>query len=527
MAYHGATYVFMFLPLCLLAYQVAPQKHRWKILLAASWIFFWMFSGKLIIYLIGTSFLTHYTGIWLSWLKERQGKEEASADRTERREIKTKYQKKRRGVLFLGIIILISVLAYLKYYNFFVENTGAIFEYFGHPLQTKQLLLPLGISFYTLQAIGYMADVYWEKIHAEENVFRVALFLSFFPQIMEGPICRYSDTGERLFQGNSLSYDFLRDGYIRIFWGLFKKMVVADRLAVMVGAIFDHYADYHGAMIIAGAIAYTVQLYMEFSGCMDIVIGSGKLFGISLPENFRQPFCARNAAEFWRRWHITLGIWFKTYIFYPVSMSGAVKKWNQYARKHLGKYVAQLGVSAAALFPVWLCNGVWHGARWSYIFYGMYYFTLIMLGIAVKPVRDRFLKICGINEEARYWRFLQIAKTWVIIFTGELFFRANGLKAGVHMFRSIFDNFDVQQLWDGKILEVGLSLADYVAVFAGCIVVAVIGSMAERGDTATVRMRKLPTPVRWGICYALILSVIWFGAYGDGYQAVDLIYAGF
>lgn len=526
MAYHGALYVFAFLPLCLAVYQIFPQRHRWKVLLGASWIFFYSFSGKLILYLIGTAFLTHYIGVWLSWLKEKEGKAEAAADRTERREIKKKYQKKRKAVLALGIVILLSVLAYLKYYNFFIRNTGFIFEHFGLSPMTKSLILPLGISFYTLQAIGYMTDIYWEKIRSEENVFRVALFLSFFPQIMEGPICRYSDTGERLFEGNPLKYEYLRDGYIRILWGLFKKKVIADRLAVLVGTVFDQYTDYHGAVILVSAIAYTVQLYMEFSGCMDIVIGSGKLFGIQLPENFRQPFCARGAAEFWRRWHITLGVWFKTYIFYPVSMSGIVKKWNQYARKNIGKYAAQLGVSAAALFPVWLCNGLWHGARWSYIFYGMYYFTLILLGIALKPVRDQILINAGINENAQYWKIIQIAKTWVIIFTGELFFRADGLKAGMEMFRSIFEQFDVRQLWDGTLLGLGISMADFMAVFGGCIVVAIIGSMAERGCSAE-SMRSFPTPVRWAICYALILSLIWFGAYGDGYQAVDLIYAGF
>lgn len=528
MSYQSITYIFLFLPLCLAAYQLAPRKWRSRVLLAFSYAFFWMISGKLIVYLLGTTVLVHCIGIWLEWLKSERNTELANAEKNEKKQIKEIYQKKSRYVLALGVLILLGVLAYMKYYNFFVSNVNGLFgNMLPFTLLEKQILMPIGISFYTLQAIGYMADVYWGKMRAEENLEKTALFMAFFPQIMEGPICRHSDTAKKLFEGNSLEYDSLRDGFIRILWGLFKKCIIADRLAVLVGAIFDNYTDYHGVMICVGAIAYTVQLYMEFSGVMDIVIGSGRLFGISMPENFRQPFCARSAAEFWRRWHITLGIWFKTYIFYPVSMSGAVKKWNQYARKHLGKYAAQLGVSAAALFPVWLCNGLWHGARWSYIFYGMYYFTLILLGIAVKPGRDKLLKCCGINEDTRYWRIVQIAKTWVIIFVGELFFRADGLKAGIHMFRSIFDHFDIQQLWDGKILEMGLSTADYAAVFAGIIIVAVIGSLEERGNSVTVRMRSIPTPVRWGICYALILSLIWFGAYGDGYQAVDLIYAGF
>lgn len=528
MSYQSITYIFLFLPLCLAAYQLAPRRRRNRVLLVFSYLFFWMLSGRLIVYLLGTTVLVHCIGIWLEWLKSERSAALAGAGREERQQIKESFQKKSRGVLALGVLLLLGVLAYMKYYNFFVSNVNGLFgEMLPFTLTQRQILMPIGISFYTLQAIGYMADVYWDKIRAEENLERTALFLAFFPQIMEGPICRYSDTGRQLSEGNPLEYDSLRDGYIRIIWGLFKKSIVADRLAVFVSAVFDNYTSYSGVTVLAAAVAYTIQLYMEFSGCMDIVAGSGMLFGIRLPENFCQPFCARSAAEFWRRWHITLGVWFKTYIFYPVSMSRGVKKWNQYARKHLGKYAAQLGVSAAALFPVWLCNGLWHGARWSYIFYGMYYFTLILLGIAVKPARDRLLKRCGVNENARYWRTVQIIKTWGIIFVGELFFRANGFRAGLHMFRSIFDHFDLRQLWDGSLPAMGLTAADYAAVLFGVLAVAVVGSLRERGGPVIVRMRSLPVFVSWGICYALILSLIWFGAYGDGYQAVDLIYAGF
>lgn len=529
MGYHTSLYVFVFLPVCLAAYQIAPAKWRNKVLLGFSYLFFFMLSGKLLVYLLGTTLLTHYIGIWLAWLKSEEKRELAAADRAEKKEIKSRYQKSGRRVLVLGIVILLSVLAYLKYYNFFIRNVTGILGGIALPLslQEKQFLMPIGISFYTLQAIGYMADVYWGKIQAETNLLRMALFLGFFPQIMEGPICRYSDTADRLYDEKPLEWQNVSDGYVRIFWGLFKKKVIADRLAVIVGAVFEHYTNYSGAIVVAAAIAYTVQLYMEFSGCMDIVIGSGRLFGVCLPENFRQPFCAKNASEFWRRWHITLGTWFKAYIFYPVSVSRLVKKWNQYGRKHAGKYLTRLVTSAAALFPVWLCNGLWHGARWSYIFYGMYYFTLILMGMAVQPIRDKILDVCHIREDAVYWKIIQIAKTWVIIFTGELFFRANGLRAGIYMFRSIFWEFDIRQFWDGTLLNFGLGRADFIAVTVGCMIVAVIGFIKERGINVQNALGKTAVPIRWCVYYALILGVIIFAAYGDGYQAVDLIYAGF
>lgn len=501
-------YGFAFLPLCLAAYQIAPQKWRRRVLLGFSYLFFWLLSGKLIVYLLGTTVFVHCMGIWLDSIRSEK--------------------KKARRVLTLGILVLLGVLAYLKYYNFFVENVTGIFgNALPFTLAEKKILMPVGISFYTLQAIGYMADVYWGKIRAEEKLEKTALFLAFFPQIMEGPICRYSDTCDALYSGRPLEAENLTNGYIRIFWGLFKKKVIADRLAIGVDAIFGNYTSYSGFMVAFAAVAYTVQLYMEFSGCMDIIIGSGQLFGVTLPENFRQPFCAQSAAEFWRRWHITLGTWFKTYIFYPVSMSAPVKRWNQYGRKHFGKYVTMLGTSAMALFPVWLCNGLWHGARWSYIFYGMYYFTLILAGIAVEPVRDRILQVFHISERSVGLKFMRIAKTWLIIFTGELFFRADGLRAGIYMFRSMFRNFDLGNLTDGSLLELGMTKADLIAVVVGCVAVAVVGFIKERGTNVRISLDRKPVFMRWSFYYVLILAVIVIAAYGDGYQAVDMIYAGF
>lgn len=508
MAYQSMVYGFAFLPLCLAAYQIAPQEWRRRVLLGFSYLFFWLLSGKLIVYLLGTTVFVHCMGIWLDSIRSEK--------------------KKARRVLTFGILVLLGVLAYLKYYNFFVENVTGIFgNALPFTLAEKKILMPVGISFYTLQAIGYMADVYWGKIRAEEKLEKTALFLAFFPQIMEGPICRYSDTCDALYSGRPLEAENLTNGYIRIFWGLFKKKVIADRLAIGVDAIFGNYTSYSGFMVAFAAVAYTVQLYMEFSGCMDIIIGSGQLFGVTLPENFRQPFCAQSAAEFWRRWHITLGTWFKTYIFYPVSMSAPVKRWNQYGRKHFGKYVTMLGTSAMALFPVWLCNGLWHGARWSYIFYGMYYFTLILAGIAVEPVRDRILQVFHISERSVGLKFMRIAKTWLIIFTGELFFRADGLRAGIYMFRSMFRNFDLGNLTDGSLLELGMTKADLIAVVVGCVAVAVVGFIKERGTNVRISLDRKPVFMRWSFYYVLILAVIVIAAYGDGYQAVDMIYAGF
>ena len=529
MSYQKGVYLFLFLPAVLCIYQLVPGKKRRILLLLAGYTFFWLISGKLLIYLLLTTVFTHYIGIWLNWIGQQQRTALAQAGSMERQELKKQYKKRQRAVLVFGILVLLCVLGYLKYYNFFVQNVSGLLSAAGSPFlfRSQNLVLPIGISFYTLQAIGYMTDVYWGKIEEGQPLGKVALFLAFFPQIMEGPISLYSQTADSLWQCRSLEARNLARGSIRIFWGLFKKMIIADRLYVLVQKIFDQYQDYSGVMIAVAAVAYTVQLYMEFSGCMDIILGSGRLFGISLPENFRQPFASRTAAEFWRRWHITLGTWLKTYVFYPVSMSRAVKKWNQFGRKRLGKYVTKLGTSALALFPVWLCNGLWHGPRWSYLFYGMYYFVILLAGVAVEPARNRILAFLHIDGDAWYWRIVQRLKTWVIIFVGELFFRANGLKAGLHMFASLFRDFSLKPLYDGTLLNLGLDRADFCAVIGGCVVVAIVGACQLRTAPEQDWLGERPLPVRWTLYYLLILAVVIFGAYGTGYQQVDLIYAGF
>ncbi|MFQ7156369.1 MAG: MBOAT family O-acyltransferase [Merdimonas faecis] len=502
MAYHKPTYLFLFLPILLLIYQIAPRKFRRGVLLGAGYLFFWSISGKLVLYLIGTTIFTHYIGICLELQESR---------------------KKKRLVLAGGVLLLLGVLGYLKYYNFFAENISRMLEAAGSGMiiPARHLLLPIGISFYTLQAISYIADVYWKKIPAEKNLMKLALFLGFFPQIMEGPISTYGQTAEAIFRCDPLRLENLSSGAVRILWGLFKKIVIADRLYTLVQAVFDNHENFGGVIVFIAATAYTAQLYMEFSGCIDIVIGSARMFGVRLPENFRQPFASRNAAEFWRRWHITLGEWFKAYVFFPVSVSGPVKKWNRYGRKKFGKYITKAGASAMALFPVWLGNGLWHGARWSYIFFGMYYFAVLMAGIMAEPVRNKIIKTLHINEDASWFRALQIGKTWIIIIIGEMFFRANGLRAGIQMFQSMFGRPS------GNLMTLGLDTADYVVILYGCAVVGLVGILRERNLLDGHMLRNLKLPVRWAIYYGLILAVLIFGAYGVGYQQVDLIYAGF
>ena len=371
MAIYTNLYLLVFLPVVLIIYQLAPKKARWGVLLAASYALYISFSKYLVLLLMATSAFTWGIGLWLDKIgaacKEKQAE---CTDRKQKSEVKKEFQKKRVLALRVGVLVLLGILFYVNYLNFVIENMNLFLGKLGSQLPMARVMFPMGISFYTLEAVGYIADVYWERYPAEKHLGKLALFLSFFPQIMEGPIARYPDTSDALFAN-------LNEGFLRIIWGLFKKMVVSDRLSYLTTHLFGNYKDYHGSFIVLAAIAYTIQLYLEFSGSIDIVIGSGKLFGVTLPENFNQPFSAQSAAEFWRRWHMSLGNWFK------------VKNWNKTARKKYGKYWSMVGTSAMALFPVWVATGVWHGAGWKYLFYGMYYFVILLFGVAMEPIKEK------------------------------------------------------------------------------------------------------------------------------------------
>lgn len=527
MSYNSPLYLFMFLPVVLLIYRFIPQRHRWKLLLMASYIFFYIFSGKLLLYLLASTFSIHHIGLWLSSCKKKYTEKKKTAE--DKAAFKIIYKRKRRSILWLGIILQIGALLFLKYFNFFGQNVNHILNWVSSPLllPTLKLALPLGISFYTLQAVSYIVDIYYEKIEADDNLGRLALYMSFFPVIMEGPICRYSQTATDLYECKSLEYHNVTFGIQRIVWGLFKKLVIADRLNPLVKLVFDQHESYSGIIVIVAAVCYTFQLYMDFSGCIDITIGTGQIFGITIPENFRQPFFSKTSAEFWRRWHITLGAWLKDYIFYPIALTKFVKNLGKKTRVRFGKHMGQIISSSVALFGVWICSGIWHGVGWNYIFYGMYYFVMILCGSIFEPLVEKTTAFLHINRDGIPYRIFQSVKLLLIVFIGELFFRANGLRAGIAMFKSIFSGFELATITNGSLLQLGLTKHDFAAVLFGLLVVLVVGIIHEKGVSIREKVADWNTVFRWSFYYATILLIAVLGAYGAGCAPVDLIYAGF
>lgn len=528
-SYFSPGYLAIYLPAAVLLYAVMGQRGRRVVLLAFSYLCFWAVSGKLIVYLLLSTLGIHYTGLWLSDAQTRAAQALEAAPREERRALRARTQRTQRQILALGLALQFGVLLTLKYSPFFSANLNALFQLLELPLSLRvpRYLLPIGISFYTMQAASYLFDVYRQKIPADRNLLRLALYLGFFPSLMEGPICRYDQTARQLWEAPPLRYENFLLGVQRMSCGLAKKMLLADRLNLFIKTVFDHYETYDGLVIAAAAVCYTIQLYMDFSGTMDLAVGAGRIFGFVIPENFQRPFFSRSIPEFWQRWHISLGAWFKDYIFYPLSMSKPLKKLTSRARKRLGSHYGPLTAGSIALLCVWLCNGLWHGAAWSYVFFGLYHFALILAGNLTEPLWAKLTGTLHISRASLPYRLFQIVRTGILVCIGELFFRADGLRAGLAMFRRMVTHFSLAPIADQSIFTLGLSRKDGLLAAVLLVGVALIGLAQERGVHPGTRLLRAPLAVRAAVYYAVILSIILFGAYGMGYVPVDPIYAGF
>lgn len=528
-SYFAVIFLVAFLPICIIVYSIIPQKTKKYFLLFASMVFFWLVSGQLIVYLILTIMSVHYFGIWLDRIQGKRNAAVKAAPKEERKALKKVFLHQSRLVLLFAAVIHIGVLLVIKYSPFFTANVNNLFTLLNVPLQLDipSYIMPIGISFFTLQAISYLFDVYRGLIKADDNIFRLALFMSFFPQIVEGPICRYGQTADQLWNVKQIEFENLKLGAQRILFGLMKKLVIADRLNPLIKEVFSNYSNYQGGIIAIAAVCYTIQLYMDFSGTMDAVMGIAQIFGVTMPENFQRPFFSKSISEFWQRWHITLGTWFKDYIFYPVTMSKPMKNLTSSARKKLGNHFGPLLAGSVALFCVWFCNGLWHGSAWNYIFFGMYHFALILAGNIISPAVTATNKKLHINADCFAYRTMQMVRTTILVIIGELFFRAEGLKDGLAMFGKMVTDFSFSTLDSNLMDKLKIDVQDIIIVAVALVIIFVISVLNEKGINIRLSLKKKNIVIRWGLLYALIMFIVIFGAYGKGYVPVDPIYANF
>ena len=353
------------------------------------------------------------------------------------------------------------------------------------------------------------------------------LYLIYFPHITQGPLPRHGRLAKQLFAGASFDYRRLCFGLQRMVWGFFKKSVAADRLALVTAAVFSGEEAYPGSICLLAVICSALQLYFDFSGCMDIVIGVSECFGIMLDENFTRPFFAKSAAEFWRRWHITLGTWFKDYVYLPVSISGPVTKLSRRMKDRFGRKAARNVMTIIPLAIVWLLTGLWHGTGPDYILWGCYWGVIIIFStVFAKEIRE-FDKKLHIDPAGQGWQVWQMIRTFLIYSGGRLLTAPGSLSATGRIIRQILTGFKAGALVDGTWFSLGLDLPNTL-IFAGSfILIAAADVLNERGMMIREKVGGMPLVIRWLLYYLLIMTVVVLGKYGAAFDSSAFIYAGF
>lgn len=408
--------------------------------------------------------------------------------------------------------------------NIFFHKIGMEGKVDTSLLKVSGWIVPLGISYYTLSLIGYLADVYWRKERAERNYFKLLLFTLYFPKIVEGPISKHRTVASCLSEGHRFDYERVCFGLQRVVWGFFKKWVIADRLAVLVNEVFGNYTAHSGSEFLAAAIFGAVQLYCDFSGCMDIGLGVSECFGVALEENFKRPFFSKTAAEFWRRWHISLGMWCKDYIYMPLVVSPRMTRWAGNVRKKHGKRAGKAVSTIIPLAVVWLFTGLWHGTGMYYIFWGIYWGSLIILSSLFEPELKKLTAKLGIDEKSEGFKYFRMARTFLLFVISRLITIPSSLVVTGYAIKQIFTNFAVRKLIDGSLLKLGIDGPRFGVTIAAIVFLAYVSSCQEQGVRIRHWIAQRPLLLRWVIYLAAIFAVLIFGAYGPGYNAAAFVY---
>ena len=485
----------IFVGIAVIGYYLIPKRFQWIWLLIFSYIYYASSGIKILFFLLYTTITTYGTGRLL--------------DRVNHKELPRNEAKSRKRRILIGCLLLnFGMLAVLKYTNFAIENVNSIFH---AGISFQKLILPLGISFYTFQSMGYIIYVYWGKYEAEKNPFRFALFVSFFPQLLQGPIGRFDRLARQLYEQHS--FDLLKAQYALqlMLWGFFKKLVLADRAAVVVNQVFQNYTQYSGVTNIVAVLMYSIQLYMDFSGGMDVVMGVAALFGVELDQNFKRPYFATSITDFWHRWHITLGTWMKDYIFYPVSLSKWMGKFGKWSKKAFGKKTGRVVPICVANIIVFLVVGIWHGAAWKYIAYGLYNGLIIAISSLLAPLYRKGFEKFHINPKSGAWHVVQILRTFLLVNISWYFDMAVSLSAAFAMMKSTVTGFSLATLTDGSLMMLGLDKLDYMILAMGCLVVFLISFLKERGIQIRESLGRKPLVIRWAVYGMLVFGIPMFG----------------
>ena len=478
----------VFLPVVLAIYWILPGKIRTIWLLAASYYFYMCWNAKYAILIFFLTIITYLSGILIE---------------------KSSLVKIKKLIVFFSVAINIGILIWFKYINFALDLTSKIFSllHVQMTVPVLDILLPVGISFYTFQALSYTIDVYRGDTPAERDFFRYALFVSFFPQLVAGPIERSKNLLSQLAKKRKPSYDMAREGFLLMIWGYFVKLVIADRIAVFVDTVYGDYNTYGGLFIVIATVFFAIQIYCDFAGYSAIAIGTAKLFGINLMENFNAPFLSTSIAELWKRWHISLTSWFRDYMYIPL---GGSKK---------GKFRKCLNV-----LIVFLVSGLWHGANLTYVVWGGINGLYQVISEILKPVKEAAVRLLKINVKSAGHLLLKGLVTFSLFVFSLIFFRAESLTDSINIIKSLAGNYNPWILFDDSIYSCGLDIKNFrILVISVCVLI-----FTDICNRCGIKVRNvIMKQDYWCRCLVMIVAICFiliFGKWGSGYDANGFIY---
>jgi D-alanyl-lipoteichoic acid acyltransferase DltB (MBOAT superfamily) len=486
----------VFIAVTFMMYFIIPINWRWVVLLISSILFYGYAGIEKIPFVLAVCLIAYITTRIIEKIYESNNPD----------------RKKAKRILILAVVVIVVMLMYSKVGR---ALYGMIDDIFNFDFDLN-FIVPLGISYYTFSIIGYMADVYWKKDKAEHNYFKLLLYMIYFPHILQGPIARHKKLSSQLIEGHRFDYKNMCYGLQRVVWGYFKKLVIADRLALLTSEVFGNYQQYEGLYFVVAVICAAIELYCDFSGCMDIALGISEALSVNLDENFNHPFYSKTASEFWRRWHITLGTWFKDYIYMPMVINPHLIKLSQKTGKIFGKRFGKSMMTVIPLAIVWILTGLWHSTGLSYVVWGCYWGIIIIVSTVFAPEFKKISEKLNINTESQYWQAFQIVRTFVLFLISRLITVPNDLTVTVFIIKKIFNSFNIWRLFDQSIYNMGLDLQDFWVGAVAIILLWKVSSLQEKGVCIRDKIASCPIVIRWTIYYAGILAILIFGIYGSG-----------
>ena len=500
MSFTSASFLLL-TALCVVLYYALPKRCGWAVLLVSSMAFYAACGARALAWLLGVVLVTWLGGLALGKLSEKKKK------------------KAKKGIVAAVCLLCFGLLFAMKYLDYVLQTLGT-----G---RSVGLIMPLGLSFFTFQSVSYVIDVYRGKTVPEKNPLKYLLFVSFFPQMVQGPIGRYGALAPQLTAGPTLDWRSVKFGIELAMWGYFKKLVIADRAAVLVNNVIKENTPYGGAVIAFGILTYCVQLYCDFSGGIDISRGVAQMMGIEMAENFRRPIFATSLADYWRRWHITLGGWMRDYVFYPISLSKPFVKLGKWARKHLGGLPGKMLATSLATFIVYLIIGIWHGSSLKYIAFGLWNGAIITASLLLEKRFGVWKEKLHIDDKSAGWRIFQTLRTACLVFIGRYLTKAPRFLTALSLLKTTVFRPVPSQLIDGTILKLGLSAKDLIIIGAGTVVILFLEFLQERGVKLRESLEKQSAFVQWLTIFIPLVVLLLLGVFRGSYISSEFIYKQF